>query len=66
MIALAKNFKEGQLITWGTGFVRAKILELKDGKAKFELTVDALASDGTMFPAGYTNTMPLEHCRLLS
>lgn len=66
MIGLAKNFKEGQLITWGNGSLRARILALKDGKAKFELTTDAFLADGTKFAAGYINTMPLEHCRLLS
>lgn len=66
MIGLAKNFKEGQLITWGNGSLRARILELKGGKAKFELLTAAVTSDGTMFHAGYVDQMPLEHCRLLS
>lgn len=62
-----KSFKEGQIITWGTGALRAKVLEVKPSTLKIELMCVAEdPASGKKFNPGYVDEVTAAICRHLS
>jgi hypothetical protein len=54
--------KSGQLVTWGSGDVRAQVVE--DGPTKDQITVKLLSDCGN-FAAGYVSPISRANIRLL-